>query len=1537
MPINETPVFIRDEDVIRAFDARQISMSKRVLTDWRQRGYLPPLISTGRGRGEGRNYYWEDASVIKRALLVDEILDAGFRRDGVKLVLWLSGYEVPITTVRSVLRRNVLALQRQLTGKSKSAGEIEDHISHFIYQYNDFVEKHPQLNLPTYEDTDALEVILNIFANPGYDLETAPLDKLSNDNEAPRSAIDEASSLPPHWEFVRKHFALEKLKAAISLSPESAFREAQKDFVLISKLFNKITESSPAAKTLSPMRLNATYTFGSIIAVADLCLRRSEWALKVDMYLPMASYYIDRGLKLMNPDSSRAKTESGFPNDMVTARALQEIDDADFEKLVTLYLRHRDSALAGVIRTGVNEFEKPIKCPVDGIVYMAGPPPQCVAIATTTAEHRELRRKWFGGKKGNYQEPGDIRKAQKEFADWKQRHSQQIRKLFLATNRYLKNDTQLYRDAIARGLKCGIDIEVIEASQLVDFLDYHPEGQFLRRIFFQISAGRLSESLLRLIANKSLAHHARKFSGFVSPQHEISREALQSLLQTTISAQNNSLIALRGESGSGKSTLVRQLAQQVLSNGGLSVWLPAEEILSHGSLASTFHSLLLRNEPSLEADAGNKLLEFSSRAKGGLVVIVDDINRLPAPERALEALQVLATESRQIKAPISFIVPIWKHQLREPSSIGEGTDGVWSIIELGQFSQTEQQEFVETFPSDGAGTFRSIADLMGGDPFLCGLTLPMLGSGVLAENFIDVVKQTFEKVLRKAAEAAVNFRRIDATAAEFASVLDDFIELCVNLDDPEPPWNAVREQLSERKSRLLYLLSETNQIIRISQINSIEHVTWKHDRLRDGFVGRWLAKCVLTKLHGSEVEKYGCVLNPALAEAWAMAFIFAPDDLRTKTIVLLSIQQPLSLVGLLKTRAGGLSEYRKRVVSELKRFLHTASFPDPVGDRKSDLLWALSKTDNDDVLEVTDGLQRRSWHTSAARFRNGDVDAGLDLMSRFFPEDNFKDLEECVDAFAKRRFSERAQVVAELDKAGHDSDSTARLLVLAGYLGWTELVSISWDRWKSLSHALQLSLLPHVVWMLNRCGDGQSQSLLVQALQMAQEIGENEPDAQSRSNLGRDFIRPVERSFKMLMTPAAAHTWAALARTQPQLRNSVAYMLRHIDYPIALETYVRMVAHDEDRLFDAFEHAETNSLDGSSMFRSSIPRRDETRRMLWIIITTDDDQDVRKWAFRFYKRSPHQKDLIDLQRIPQDDPLFDDVVRLRLKLRDETAAEAYVRRIYEAPAKWCHWVHFLYSTPGVSEAFLENVHIALQDEIAYVYLENLPKVMSVDGVHRLVTEKGELLKKYPRMWPALWGVGTAVTLAYVQDCIRQASPAELEHFFLMEVGTRMRSQSQFDALLPVLDKFPQTELTFLADIAVNSGYASWARANLKSRLNSERAGYWFTEDDAIRILNDAADSVREGKEPIQRNPSLYQLDHERRNTFDIRKIVRDWLGRTPTPEQLIVGAIVIMQAGTGNDAAWWNSVSVPANSSIASRVWTNTGYFLQRRRWQKCS
>lgn len=134
---------------------------------------------------------------------------------------------------------------------------------------------------------------------------------------------------------------------------------------------------------------------------------------------------------------------------------------------------------------------------------------------------------------------------------------------------------------------------------------------------------------------------------------------------------------------------------------------------------------------------------------------------------------------------------------------------------------------------------------------------------------------------------------------------------------------------------------------------------------------------------------------------------------------------------------------------------------------------------------------------------------------------------------------------------------------------------------------------------------------------------------------------------------------------------------------------------------------------------------------------------------------------------------------------------------------------------------------------------------------------------------------------------------------------------------------------------MNSGLASWARANLAGLLNGDQSKYWFTEDDAIETLNDAVQRVHEGQEAVEKTTRFYQLHHERRNTFDVRALVRQWMGEMPTAEQLIVGAMVIVHAGSGEDAVWWKNLTVPEASEVAKRVWTNTKYLLRRRRWQK--
>ena len=408
---------------------------------------------------------------------------------------------------------------------------------------------------------------------------------------------------------------------------------------------------------------------------------------------------------------------------MNTAHALSHIDDGDFETLVTLYLRYRHPHLAGLIRTGTNESGEPIKCRVDGILYVPGKPPRCVAVAYTVAEHKELRRKWLGGKKGRTYEPGDIKKADEEFDAWRGQVPQPLLTLYLATNCFIKSDTDLVKEAVSRGRASGIEVEIIEGSQLVDFLDFDPEGQYLREVFLKVSAGRLSESLLRRIAARSLKQHRLTFSLGVGGAHEITRESHAEVL-AALRNQSYKLIGLRGESGLGKSTLLRQVADSVNGEGGICLWVPAEDVAAHSSPAALMLKVLRGFHPSLDAHAGDKALDIASGILGGVLAFVDDVNRLPSPAEALKALRLLADQANDVGTRLRFLVPLWPGQLVAATGTSVREPNGWRFINIPSYSAHERQTLAATFSGTASTEILPLIDALSGDPLLCGLALP---------------------------------------------------------------------------------------------------------------------------------------------------------------------------------------------------------------------------------------------------------------------------------------------------------------------------------------------------------------------------------------------------------------------------------------------------------------------------------------------------------------------------------------------------------------------------------------------------------------------------------------------------------------------------------------------------------------------------------------------------------------------------------------------------------------------------------------------
>jgi len=91
-----------------------VDRSERTLTDWRNKGLLPPLTSISAGRGRGVKRYWSD-EVLDQAIAADWLITKLGRADDVLLALWLSGYPVKSGAAQRAWIQNLKRLQHQRT------------------------------------------------------------------------------------------------------------------------------------------------------------------------------------------------------------------------------------------------------------------------------------------------------------------------------------------------------------------------------------------------------------------------------------------------------------------------------------------------------------------------------------------------------------------------------------------------------------------------------------------------------------------------------------------------------------------------------------------------------------------------------------------------------------------------------------------------------------------------------------------------------------------------------------------------------------------------------------------------------------------------------------------------------------------------------------------------------------------------------------------------------------------------------------------------------------------------------------------------------------------------------------------------------------------------------------------------------------------------------------------------------------------------------------------------------------------------------
>ena len=219
------------------------------------------------------------------------------------------------------------------------------------------------------------------------------------------------------------------------------------------------------------------------------------------------------------------------------------------------------------------------------------------------------------------------------------------------------------------------------------------------------------------------------------------------------------------------------------------------------------------------------------------------------------------------------------------------------------------------------------------------------------------------------------------------------------------------------------------------------------------------------------------------------------------------------------------------------------------------MLSTLAESDDSLVLEVCASGGCIGISTFA-RFRNGDINAGLALIGSqpipgtFLPGITFLDLEHAALAFGRVHENRRKEFVEWLSRVPTDRLETVRcLLILMGYMAWAELTAPASRMWQESSDAAKLAIRSEFIWVIGRCGAGSARDELWQALRM------------SSDKFLLEGARPVRPTFfelqhaweRWCVAPSAVDEFVRFFLENYNRDPNVGWLLKTIDLPQAVE------------------------------------------------------------------------------------------------------------------------------------------------------------------------------------------------------------------------------------------------------------------------------------------------------------------------------------------------------------------------------------------------
>lgn len=1249
---------------------------------------------------------------------------------------------------------------------------------------------------------------------------------------------------------------------------------------------------------------------------------------------------------------------------MTTAQAIEGITDAGkFEILATRVLRLVDSDCNILNHLGVNAEGKTIKGPVDGFCKVPGSDPTrfvMAAFATDTAD--KLERKWIfdhsiakTAKKSKPADDGDLIKAGRCADSLRGSYPDVSFVVWLCTNKQ-PNDKVMVA-VLQKGKELGIEVKFLGQSILRDTLDTTPEGQWLRKEHLGISAERLSFSLLRELAYRSLDQYSREFL-ITPPESFIETKSERSLVAAL--EEQRSVYVVSGPSGNGKSATCFQVLKRHLSVGDLGIWISGKVAAESNSLEEAIGSTLRSLYPSIEESAGNDALQIAKRSRH-LVLIIDDIARGGNPPETLRKIlswRAPVEQGNSQRPAHSIIVPIWdlfwaplEDQLRSASWIAR--------LPLSRMDEDEACACLAAALGDRSELVheserKRVVSALAFDPILIALYAVSVFEDDRIGNPLVAIELIGNFISTSSAEAAASS---SYNAVDFQSALAKLSAWMLTRRKLYPEWETLNDELPENVVKILNILAHRSKICRVTPLEQGGQFEFRHDRLLNYIFAQGLKH--MTK----DLEK-NCeiVSDPYFADYLGSVLVI--ETPAQELIDWVEKRAPLALLTALQYFPEASNEVSFAIVDAATRWVQHAFRNDAAQPAiLHEISRVLEQTDSPYILQITKDILGDRL-IARARLANG---CSVGILAEFSDAHWFSPgvTDRALDAVLHRGMRRYREVLIEqcarfLLSESVDDDLKSGALILAGFLGESslaDLIQVAWSAIKKKEDAI----LP-AVWAELRCPSPERDDDVGLILEAWAKLPDEDRGGglSERLEVGSSLDFAIRRGIPS----DSIDRLIRVAQNREELRWPITVALKHSDAPQAVVFLLQVAAKIQAR---------TKESGGFSIFISGLKQdwnpssKSGGRRLPPVTIQAIRDcwesdsssDELREVAFELWTTA--LDDLEQLQTVTADHPNFRTIVWRRALLGDATVAPQFALFL-KSDSHWFHIAQNIWSPPVKEQTEAALAELASKTPCDYdggranehyALAEMLRDIPSSDA-EPLLLKYWSGLRFSPLFIHLALYIGSPVCIEAAKEAIA-SYPSKIDVFkhidsffvfFTSALVDRVK-QRHLDVLCPFISRLGDHTLSSMAEYCRRHGRNEWARRYLMPEFekrkheepSSEDPGKNYIERMTRQHFPSDDDLLEELDKMIEHSRHLTWEAHRWSEEFEKRgddhsrwrRLLETWLCIDVSVSRLQVVSAAILSHGTREDLGIIEDISIDGCASTVSDILQNVSFGVKRR------